>query len=104
VIDPALLRDNPDVVRRSQTARGDDVALVDAAISADTARRSALTEFETLRAEQNVFSKKVGQAQGDEKKALLAEVAELAQRVKDANTAANTAEEAYSLAVSRLAK
>jgi seryl-tRNA synthetase len=102
VIDPALLRDNPDVVRRSQTARGDDVALVDAAISADTARRSALTEFETLRAEQNVFSKKVGQAQGDEKKALLAEVAELAQRVKDANTAANTAEEAYSLAVSRL--
>lgn len=102
VIDPALLRDNPDVVRRSQTARGDDVALVDAAISADTARRSALTEFETLRAEQNVFSKKVGQAQGDEKKALLAEVAELAQRVKNANTAANTAEEAYSLAVSRL--
>ncbi len=102
MIDPVLLRDNPDVVRRSQTARGDDVALVDAAIGADTARRSALTEFETLRAEQNVFSKKVGQAQGDEKKALLAEVAELATRVKDANATATAAEEAYALAVARL--
>jgi seryl-tRNA synthetase len=102
VIDPVLLRDNPDVVRRSQTARGDDVTLVDAAIGADTARRSALTEFETLRAEQNVFSKKVGQAQGDEKKALLAEVAELATRVKDANATATAAEEAYALAVARL--
>ncbi len=102
MIDPVLLRDNPDVVRRSQTARGDDVALVDAAIGADTARRSALTEFETLRAEQNVFSKKVGQAQGDEKKALLAEVAELATRVKDANSTATAAEEAYALAVARL--
>jgi seryl-tRNA synthetase len=90
------------MVRRSQTARGDDVALVDAAIGADTARRSALTEFETLRAEQNVFSKKVGQAQGDEKKALLAEVAELATRVKDANATATAAEEAYALAVARL--
>ena len=102
MIDPVLLRDNPDVVRRSQTARGDDVTLVDAAIGADTARRSALTEFETLRAEQNVFSKKVGQAQGDEKKALLAEVAELATRVKDANATATAAEEAYALAVARL--
>ena len=102
VIDPALLRDNADVVRRSQTVRGDDVALVDSAIEADTARRAALTEFETLRAEQNVFSKKVGQAQGDEKKALLAEVADLAQRVKDANASATAAEESYALAVSRL--
>ena len=102
VIDPLLLRENPDAVRRSQTVRGDDVTLVDAAVAADSARRAALTDFETLRAEQNVFSKKVGQAQGDEKKALLAEVAELAQRVKDANAAANAAEEAYALAVSRL--
>ncbi len=102
MIDPALLRENPDAVRRSQTSRGDDVALVDVAIEADSARRAALTEFETLRAEQNVFSKKVGAAQGDEKKALLAEVAELAQRVKDANAAVTVAEESYALAVSRL--
>jgi len=102
VLDPVLLRENPDVVRRSQTARGADVSLVDSAIEADATRRAALTEFETLRAEQNVFSKRVGQAQGDEKKALLVEVADLAQRVKDANAAATEAEEAYGAAVARL--
>ena len=37
VIDPVLLRDNPDVVRRSQAVRGDDVTLVDAAVEADGA-------------------------------------------------------------------
>jgi len=95
VIDPALLRDEPDAVRRSQEARGASVSDVDDAIAADKARRAALAEFEGLRAEQNAFSKKVGQAQGDEKKALLEQVAGLAQLVKDANAAATAADEAF---------
>lgn len=95
MIDPVLLRENPDAIRASQVARGSDPGLVDAAIDADTARRAAITEFEALRAEQNVFSKKVGQAQGEEKKALLAEVAELSAKVKEANVAASEAEVAY---------
>lgn len=103
MIDPVLLRENPDVVRASQIARGDDPALVDAAVEAESARRAALAEFESLRAEQNAFSKKVGQAQGDEKKALLAEVAELAGKVKEANAAATAAEEAYETAVRKIA-
>ena len=96
MIDPVLLRENPDVIRASQVARGSDPALVDAAIAADADRRAALAAFEELRAEQNVFSKKVGQAQGDEKKALLAEVAELAAKVKEANAAATAADNAVS--------
>lgn len=103
MIDPVLLRENPDVVRASQIARGDDPALVDAAVEAESARRAALAEFEALRAEQNTFSKKVGQAQGDEKKALLAEVAELAGKVKEANAAATVAGEAYETAVRKIA-
>ena len=95
MIDPALLRDEPDAVRRSQEARGASVSDVDDAIAADKARRAALAEFEGLRAEQNAFSKKVGQAQGDEKKALLEQVAGLAQQVKDANAAATAADEAF---------
>lgn len=95
MIDPALLRDEPDVVRRSQEARGASVSAVDDAIAADKARRAALAEFEGLRAEQNAFSKKVGQAQGDEKKALLEQVAGLAQQVKEANAAATAADEAF---------
>jgi seryl-tRNA synthetase len=102
VIDPVLLREQPDVVRLSQQARGSSPELVDAALAADVARRAALTEFETLRAQQNAFSKLVGKAQGDEKKALLAQVADLAERVKAANASANDAEAAYDNAAGAL--
>ncbi|MEG2490490.1 MAG: serine--tRNA ligase [Aurantimicrobium sp.] len=102
MIDPVLLRENPDVIRASQVARGSDPGLVDVALQADAERRAALATFEELRAEQNVFSKKVGQAQGDEKKALLAEVAELAAKVKEANAAATAADEAYTEAARKI--
>lgn len=102
MIDPVLLRENPDVIRASQVARGSDPGLVDIALQADADRRAALAVFEELRAEQNVFSKKVGQAQGDEKKALLAEVAELAAKVKEANAAATAADEAYTEAARKI--
>ena len=85
MIDLKVLRDNPDVVRNSQKLRGEDVAVVDQLITADAAARTALTEFETLRAEQNLLSKSVGGAKGDEKTALLEKAKELATRVKSAD-------------------
>ena len=42
MIDPKLLRTAPDLVRRSQEARGDSVELVDELVSADEARRSGI--------------------------------------------------------------
>ncbi|WP_129782769.1 serine--tRNA ligase [Promicromonospora panici] len=93
MIDLRLLRDNPDVVRASQVARGDDPDLVDAALDADARRRSSLAEFENLRAEQKSLGKKVAQAQGDEKQALLAHTKQLAQDVKSHQAAASDAEQ-----------
>jgi seryl-tRNA synthetase len=93
VIDLRLLRDNPDVVRASQVARGDDPDLVDAALDADALRRSSLAEFESLRAEQKSLGKKVAQAQGDEKQALLAHTKQLAQDVKRHQATAAEAEQ-----------
>ena len=85
MIDLKVLRDNPDVVRNSQKLRGEDVAIVDQLIAADAASRTALTEFEALRAEQNVLSKSVGAAKGDEKNAILEKAKDLASRVKSAD-------------------
>jgi len=82
VIDLRLLRDNPDLVRESQKARGDDPALVDRVLDADARRRSALQDFENLRAEQKSMGKQVAQAQGEEKQALLARTKQLAAEVK----------------------
>jgi seryl-tRNA synthetase len=85
MIDPKVLRENPELVRESQRVRGASIELVDAAISADQQRRSAIVEFERVRAEQNALSKSIGAAKGDEKERLLVEAKNLAAAVKDAD-------------------
>lgn len=102
MIDLALLRDDPDVVRRSQIARGNDASTVDAALEADRSRRAALTAFEELRAEQNAFGKQVAKAPKEEKAALVAQAKDLAERVKQAQQTANEAADAASAALARI--
>ena len=99
MIDLAILRDQPEIVRRSQSVRGNDVSTVDAAIEADRSRRAALTAFEDLRAEQNAFGKRVAQAPKDEKPALVAQAKELAERVKQAQQDAGRAADAAASAL-----
>ena len=94
MIDIKLLRDNPDVVRASQKGRGEDVTIVDKVLKSDDARRLALNNFETLRAEQNTLSKAVASAKGDEKNSLLENAKALADRVKDADSKRAELEEA----------
>ncbi|GAA1779842.1 serine--tRNA ligase [Agromyces lapidis] len=102
VIDPVLLRENPDLIKRSQELRGESSELVDDAVAADAARRTAITVFEALRAEQNAFGKQVAQAPKDAKAALVAQAQELAGKVKAANQAVSDAEAAFTLAVQKL--
>jgi seryl-tRNA synthetase len=100
VIDLRELRDDPDRFRASQRARGEEPALVDQVLAADERRRSSATAFDTLRAEQKQFGKRIGQAKGEEKAALLAEAAGLAAGVKAAEAKQNeAAEESQRLAL-----
>jgi seryl-tRNA synthetase len=93
MIDIKFLRENPEVVRASQKGRGENVELVDQIIAIDEIKRAAVSEFETLRQEQNVLSKSVGAAKGDEKAALLANAKELADKVKAADAKRSEIEE-----------
>lgn len=102
MIDLALLRENPEIVRRSQAARGNDEGSVDVAIEADRSRRAALAAFEELRAEQNAFGKQVAKAPKEEKAALVAQAKELADRVKQAQQTANEAAETAAAALARI--
>jgi len=95
MIDIKVLRESPDLVRASQSARGEDVTLVDRVIAADEIRRSAIVEFEALKAEQNSLSKNVGSAKGDEKAALLEKAKALSDAVKAAEGKKNTTEAEY---------
>ena len=95
MIDIKVLRESPDLVRASQSARGEDVTLVDRVIAADEIRRSAIVEFEALKAEQNTLSKSVGSVKGDEKAALLEKAKALSDAVKAAEVKKNSTEAEY---------
>ena len=82
-------------MKRSQRARGSSEAVVDAALAADEARRTALTEYERLRAEQNTFSKRVAKASPDERKVLVAHASELSANVKAALARSQDAEQRF---------
>ena len=99
VIDPQILRDEPDRIRASQATRGDSLEVVDAAIAADLARRAAIGVYETQRAEQNAFGKQVASAPKEEKAALVTQAQALAASVKAAQQAVTDAEATFASVV-----
>ena len=60
MLDINLIREQPDVVRKSLTDRQMDAAPVDAILKLDEKRRALLIEAETLKAERNAVSKEIG--------------------------------------------
>ncbi len=102
MIDPRLLRDEPDRVRASQRTRGDDPALVDVALDAEARRRGAVTRADALRTEQKALGKGVAQAQGDARTELLATLGRLAADVKAAEAEETDAETAFTEAMRRI--
>jgi seryl-tRNA synthetase len=98
VIDLKLLRENPAAVRQSQTSRGEDPALADTLLAADTARWSAIATADSLRAEQKAAGRKVGAASADERLPLLQRARELAEQVKAAEAEQADAEATFNAA------
>ncbi|QNP71672.1 serine--tRNA ligase [Streptomyces roseirectus] len=92
MIDLRLLREDPDRVRASQRARGEDVALVDSLLSADERRRSSGVRFDELRAEQKQLGKLIPKAAGEEKAELLKKASQLASDVKAADAERDAAD------------
>jgi seryl-tRNA synthetase len=67
MLDINVIREKPDLVRKSLADRQMDTAPVDVILKADERRRAMLTEAESLKAERNSVSKEIGQmkAAGD---------------------------------------
>lgn len=95
MIDIKFARENPQIVKASQKSRGESVDLVDELLKSDELRRNAISNFESIRAEQNTFSKQVGAAKGDEKQQLLVKAKNLANEVKAADQVRADAEQKY---------
>ena len=106
MIDPSILRSDPDRLRESQRRRGESVTLIDDLVVADVAKREAQQRFDELRNEQKTLGKRIGPLQGALKKAaddgaritaqaeldvLMAQAQELAEQVKAADESADAA-------------
>ena len=106
MIDPSILRSDPDRLRESQRRRGESVTLIDDLVVADVAKREAQQRFDELRNEQKTLGKQIGPLQGALKKAaddgaritaqaeldvLMAQAQELAEQVKAADESADAA-------------
>jgi len=92
VIDLRLIREDPDRVRASQRNRGEDVALVDALLSADERRRSSGVAFDELRSEQKSLGKLIPKASPEERAELLKRAEQLKADVKAADAAQDEAD------------
>ncbi|MBA2416874.1 MAG: serine--tRNA ligase [Geodermatophilaceae bacterium] len=94
MIDLRLLREDTDLVRASQASRREDPSTVDTLLAAADRRRDAVGRADTLRAEQNTTSKRVGKAAPEERPQLMARAKQLAAAVKAATAEESAAEAA----------
>ena len=99
MIDPKVLRDEPDRVRAALAKRGLSDEVVSRSLEADTARRAAIAAFEEKRAQQKQLGALIPKAQGEEKQQLLAQTKTLAAEVKAAEAARGEAEETWQRAL-----
>ncbi|MBA3234911.1 MAG: hypothetical protein H0T59_02820, partial [Chloroflexi bacterium] len=56
------LREDADAIREGATRKGEDPTLIDRALELDSERRRLLAETESLKAERNAASKRIGEA------------------------------------------
>jgi seryl-tRNA synthetase len=81
VLDIKAIRDDPERFRTALARRNLGDA-VDQLLAADERRRTLITRADQLRAAQNQASKAIGKVEGDEKEALILEVAAVSSELK----------------------
>ena len=96
MLDPKLLRENPEVVAESLRRRGVEADL-DALVSLEADHRAALQEAEQLRARQKEAGREIASLEGDAKQKAIDEVSGLADSVKEATARADELGEQFRL-------
>jgi seryl-tRNA synthetase len=65
MLDINIIREQPDLVRKSLADRQEDTAPVEQILQLDMQRRQIIQEAESLKAERNAVSKEIGKGRGD---------------------------------------
>lgn len=96
MLDPKLIRNDPDSVREGLRQRAADELLprVDDILALDAKRRAALNEVNDLKAERNEVSKRIGdlKKQGEDAVDLIAEMRRVGDRIGELDTEVSQAE------------
>jgi len=98
MIDPRLLRDDPDAIREALARRGSKVDL-EAVISLESSLRGARQRAEELRAKQKESGREIAGLEGQAKDEAIAAVADLAGQVKEAASEVDRLESAFDSAI-----
>jgi seryl-tRNA synthetase len=98
MIDPRLLRDDPDAIRESLARRGSKVDL-DAVIALESSLRAARQNAEELRARQKESGREIAGLEGEAKDDAIAAVADLAAQVKQAASEVDRLETEFDSAI-----
>ncbi len=95
MLDPALIREHTDDVRRAMESRGEDPVLLDRFLEADTRRRSLLQGAETLKQERNKANEEIAQAHREKRDASerIQELKRLSEQIKGLDGQIREAEE-----------
>ena len=97
MLDPKLLRQNPDAIADSLRRRGSTIDL-DELVGLDGSYRSALQKAEKLRSRQKNAGKEIATLEGDAKQAAIKEVSELAAAQKEASSTSDDLGEQFRVA------
>ena len=95
MLDAKFIRQNPDVVRQSMINRLTDAAPLDEFLKLDEARRSLVTESESLKAERNRESEEIAKMKraGQDATAEIARMREVSDRIKELDAQVKDVEE-----------
>jgi seryl-tRNA synthetase len=94
MIDVADVRLRPDEYQRAADQKRVSVSISEF-LALDQQYRDALTAFESLRAEQNAMSKKIGALKGQDRDQALASMKQVAEKVKELSEASRLLEEQW---------
>jgi seryl-tRNA synthetase len=98
MIDPRLLRDDPDAIREALARRGSKIDL-DVVISLESSLRATRQRAEELRAKQKESGREIAGLDGQAKEAAIASVADLASQVKEAASEVDRLESEFDSAI-----
>ena len=85
MLDPKIIRANPDAIRQSLKNRCSDEAVLDAFLEADELRRKVLAESESLKALRNTVSEEISRMKraGQDASTEIARMREVSDRIKE---------------------